>query len=159
MSFYDRICHRFVLIISDDHCFLYYVQPRLLLLRLPNHHRKVKELHQLLLVLAYWNVVAGEEYIILKCADNYKLSRRVSREFPDFVLIRQCSLDIIALIQAKTASVGRFLITGTPGVGKTVSVIVWLYLALKGELKITFKHIIVDLKATCMLLSQTGMGL
>lgn len=102
--------------------------------------------------------VSGEEYTILKCDDNFKLSTRVSREFPDFVLIRQCTLDIIALIQNRIASVGRFLITGTPGVGKTVSVIVWLYLALRGELKMSFKHVIADLKTGCILLSQTGTG-
>jgi len=101
---------------------------------------------------------SGEEYTILKCDDNFKLSVRVSKEFPDFVLIRQSTLDIIALIQDKIATVGRFLITGTPGVGKTVSVIVWLYLALKGELKMSFKHIIADLKAGCILFGQTDAG-
>lgn len=102
--------------------------------------------------------VSGEEYTILKCDDSFRLSVRVSSEFPDFVLIRQSTVDIIALVQAKMEkeNVRRFLITGTPGVGKTVSVIVWLYLALKGELKMSFKHIIADLKAGCIFLSQTA---
>lgn len=100
-------------------------------------------------------MMADEEYTILKCDNNFKLSTRISREFPDFVLIRQCTLVIIALIHDKIQSgLGRFLITGTPGVGKTVSIIVWLYLAFKGELKVPFKHIIADLKTGCVLLSR-----
>ncbi len=106
--------------------------------------------------------VSGEEdckdYTILKCDDHFKLSERVSNEFPDFVLIRHSTLDVIALIQDRFASVRRFLITGTPGVGKTVSVIVWLYLSLKGKLKIPIKHIIADLQTGCILLSHNDMG-
>ena len=34
-------------------------------------------------------VVSGEEYVVLKCDDNFKLSTRVATEFPDCVLIRQ----------------------------------------------------------------------
>lgn len=69
--------------------------------------------------------IPGTEYTILKWDDNFKLSNRVSREFPDFVLIRQCTLEIIGLIQEKVENdVGRFLLTGPPGVGKAVSIIV-----------------------------------
>lgn len=102
--------------------------------------------------------ISGEEYTILKCDNNFKLSIHVSTELPDFVLIRQCTLDMISLVRDNIATVGRFLITGTPGVGKTVSVIAWLYLAWKGELNMPFKYIIADLKAGCILLSKTEAG-
>jgi hypothetical protein len=104
-------------------------------------------------------MLSGEEYTILKCHHDFKLSIRVSREFPDFVLIRQCAVDIISLIQDKIAkSVGRFLITGTPGVGKTVSIIVWLYLAIRGELTLPLKYIVADLKTGCVLLSRVEVA-
>jgi hypothetical protein len=85
----------------------------------------------------------GEEYTILKCDDNFKLSTRVSSEFPDFVLLRKSTVDIIVLMQTEfQRGVRRFLLTGTPGIGKTVSIIVWLYFAIRGELKLPFKYII-----------------
>ena len=68
---------------------------------------------------------------------------------------------MLTLIQAKFENgtgIGRFLITGTPGVGKTVSIIVWIYLAIKGELKMSFEHIIADLKSWCILLTKNGAG-
>jgi hypothetical protein len=103
--------------------------------------------------------IAGEEYTIIKCGTRFKLSILVSPEFPDFILIRRCTLEIMALIKSKSKSVRRFLITGTPGVGKTVSIIEWLYLALKGESKmLSFKYIIADLKTGCILFSQSPNG-
>lgn len=107
--------------------------------------------------------VAGELYIILKCHDDFELSDTVSSELPNFVLIRQCTLDIMKLIQLihrdkNRRNVRRFLITGTPGVGKSVSVIVWLYLAVKGMLNNSFRHFIADLKTGCFHLYQDDTG-
>ena len=101
-------------------------------------------------------LVADAEYTILKCTENTKLSTRVSSEYPDFILLRQCTLALIDLIQNKFESAGirRFLLSGTPGIGKTVSIIVLLYLAVKGKLKLTFTHIIADLKRGCVLLTR-----
>jgi hypothetical protein len=75
------------------------------------------------------------------------------------VLIRQCTLDIFALINATDSSVGKFLITGTSGVGKSVSMIVWLYFTLTNIWKTPVKAIIVDLPTDCcFLLRQTDPG-
>jgi hypothetical protein len=99
--------------------------------------------------------LAGKHYTILKCNDKTRLSC-VSSEFPDEVLVRPCYLDIVSLIEPRTASVRRYLITGTPGTGKTVSIIVWLYLAMKGKLKLNVKHIIVDTATRCALISRAA---
>ena len=94
--------------------------------------------------------VSGEEYTILKVDDNFKFSKHVSVTFPDFILIRECILDIRMLIHAKIKdNIRTFLITGTVGVGKCVSIIAWLYVALKKELDLTFKYIIVDMPYGC----------
>jgi hypothetical protein len=66
--------------------------------------------------------VAGRAYTVLKCDDG----SRLSPEFSDVVLVRLCYLDIIDLI-TRTASKKRYLITGTPDTGKTMSIIVWVY--------------------------------
>jgi hypothetical protein len=98
-------------------------------------------------------VVADAEYTILQCSEDAKLSTRVSCEYPNCILLRQCTLDIIGLIQNKfeSADISRFLISGTPGIGKTVSIIVLLYLAVKDLLKVSFTHIIADVKRGCAL--------
>jgi hypothetical protein len=97
---------------------------------------------------------AGREYVILQCNGEFKLSS-VLPNWPDFVLIRQCTLDIFALINATDPFVGKFLIPGTSGFGKLVSMIVWtfwLYYTLTNIWKTPVKAIIVGLPMDCCFL-------
>ena len=103
------------------------------------------------------NVGTPEEEIVLVCNGNHLLSS-IQPELPNKILLRSCTKEILALVLSKyTAnSVKRCLITGTPGIGKTVSIIALLYLVLQENLARPSERIILDLKHALTVIVHNG---
>lgn len=105
-----------------------------------------------------------ETFTVLKCNDQTKLTVFVSVSIPDTILLRQSTVDIMKLIldqreESPAIFTRRAVVTGTPGVGKTVSIIAWLYLIIHEKQTTSYQYIVVELADfTCDVLSRQKDG-